>query len=222
MEKATINLNDLTPEQRAGLLAELSQEKKQADLKRTEDVKTFKDMIDGMLEETAPACMNFGKMQTEMVDKVFSRCATIIELKKDLYNFDEKQASHTFTSRTGNASITIGYNEIPSFDSTVDVGVQKIHKFLASLSKDDENRAKIEKVLSTLTKKNKKGELNPTKVIALSELKSDMDDELFSEGVDIVVASQFKTRTSMYVRGWYRTIGEDNKEVKVNFSITAQ
>lgn len=216
------DISTLTADQRKALMAELAKEEKAEKAKRKDNIDTLKQLVDEMLDEVVPECSAFGKQQTSIVNKVFNRCRTIIDLKKEIYGFDEKQASHTFTSRLGNSALVIGYNEIPAFDSTVDVGVQKIHSFLGSLSKDDVNRVKIEKVLSTLTKKNKKGELNPTKVIALSELKGDMDDELFTEGVDIVVASQFKTRTTMYVRGWQRVAGEDGLEIKVVFSITAQ
>lgn len=221
MTTQTLNIENLSIEDKKRLMAELAEDQKNALEKKRQDKVALKDMIDDTLDEVAPQCADFGKKQVEIVDQVFKKFETIVSLKKDLYGFDEKQASHTFTSRRGNSSITIGYNEVPAFDSMVDVGVQKIHKFLGSLSKDDINRVKIEKVVSTLTKKNKKGDLNPTKVIALSDLKADMDDELFSEGVDIVVASQFKTRTTMYVRGWYRIMGESEKEIKLSFSITA-
>ena len=216
-----MTIAQLTPEERRKLMAELHQQDKAAKKKKAEDRETLKTMIDDVVAEVAPVCAAFGLKQVAIVDDVFKKFHDIIALKKDVYEFDDKQASHTFTSRKGSGSITVGYNEIPGFDSTVDVGLQKIHTFISSLSKDDANRIKIEKVVSTLTKKNKKGELNPTKVIALSELKADMDDEQFSEGVDIVVASQFKTRTTMYVRGWHRVLAENGKEITIAFSITA-
>lgn len=216
-----MDITTLTPEAKKELLNQLAQEEKNARRKKADDRAALKQMIDETVADIAPDCADFGIKQNEMVDSVFEKFAAIIALKKDIYGFDEKQASHTFTSRKGDGSITVGYNEVPGFDSTVDVGLQKIHAFISSLSKDDANRIKLEKLVSTLTKKNKKGELNPTKVIALSELKADMDDELFTEGVDIVVASQFKTRTTMYVRGWHRRQEENGREVTIAFSITA-
>lgn len=216
-----MNIENLSAEDKKTLMNQLAAEQRAAKKKKASDREALKSMIDETVASLAPKCADFGQQQVSMIDTVFKSFASVIALKKDVYGFDEKQSSHTFTARDGSGSITIGYNEIIGFDSTVDVGLQKIHEFISSLSVDDANREKLQKIVSTLTKKNKKGELNPTKVIALSELKAEMDSDLFTEGVEIVEQSQFKTRTTMYVRGYYRKPAEDGREVTLTFSITA-
>ncbi|MFD2874070.1 DUF3164 family protein [Mucilaginibacter ximonensis] len=216
-----MNLQTLTPEEKKTLLNELAAEQKAAKKKKVDDREALKTLMDEAVVELAPICADFGQKQEEIIQTVFNRFASVIALKKETYGFDEKQSSHTFTARDGKAQIIIGYNEIIGFDNTVDVGLQKIHEFISSLSVDDANREKLQKIISTLTKKNKKGDLNPTKVIALSELKAEMDNDLFTEGVEIVEQSQFKTRTTMYVRGYYRKQVQDGREISMSFSITA-
>jgi hypothetical protein len=216
-----MDIEKLTPAEKKQLMSTLAAEEKATRKKRAEDREALKLMIDETVAELAPKCADFGQQQTAIIQTVFNRFDAVISLKKDVYGFDEKQSSHTFTARDGKGSIIVGYNEIIGFDSTVDVGLQKIHKFISTLSADDANRDKLQKIVSTLTKKNKKGELNPTKVIALSELKAEMDSDLFTEGVEIVEQSQFKTRTTMYVRGFYRKEGESGREITMTFSITA-
>jgi hypothetical protein len=215
-----MDITKLTPDEKAQLMRELAQEEKAKKEKRENDIRTFKGMIDTLVNEKAPLLADFGKKQNNLVNQIFNDFYTVIELKNELYGVKDGQSSHTFSSRDGNGSIIIGYNEITAFDATVDVGLKKIHEFLGSLGEDSDKRLKIEKVVGTLTRKNKKGELNPTKVVALSELKADMNDELFSDGVDVVVNSQFKTRTGSYVRGWWREVGENGKETKLSFSIS--
>lgn len=219
MEK--ININALSAEERKNLMAQLAEEERNTKKKRAENIETLKTLQDGFCSNWLAKLCAFGKQQTTLVDSVYEDAKRLLDLKFELYEVSQKQDSHTFTDRGGMGSITIGYNTVIGYDGTSDIGIQKINQYLSSLSKDDINRTKIEKILSVLMQRNKKGELNPTRVMDLSNLTNDIDDELFTEGVNIVVSAQFKTRTSSYVAGWMREVDDKGKEIKVTFRITA-
>lgn len=216
-----MDINTLSPAEKKALKDQLLAEEKEAKQQRENDINTLKSLIDEMVTAKVPDLAEFGKRQTEVVNATFNDFEAIIKLKNDLYGTKENQASHTFTSRDGNGSIVVGYNEIIGFDGTEGAGVSKIKQVIASLSSDDENREVLADLLNTFMKPDKKGNLNPTRVAELVSKKEKVNKPLFSEGVDIIVNAQFKTRTSMYVRGWQRIKGENGKEVKLTFSITA-
>lgn len=216
-----MDIKDLTPEQKQELLNQLEAEKTTEKQKREANIKTLKDMVDTEVGVLAPQLVDFAKKQTNIIDRVFKSFEAVISLKNELYGVKEKQASHTFTSRDGNASIVVGYNEIIGFDGTQGAGIAKIKEVIASLSSGDENREILTDLLNTFMKADKNGNLNPTRVAELVSKKDKVKNPLFAEGVDIIVNAQFKTRTTQYVRGWQKVTGEGGKEIKLSFSITA-
>lgn len=222
MENQTVDINSLSAKERKALLEGLSAADKAEKQKRANDIETLKTLQDEFCNGWLPELIKFSEEQSNIVDAVFADTAPLISLKSELYEVSDDQGSHTFTARNGSGSITTGYNMVIGFDGTSDIGVQKIQKYLSSLSTDDVNRVKIEQILDVLMKRNKKGQLNPTRIVDLSNLKSKINDDDFSDGVDTVVAAQFKTRTSSYVEGWIRKISENGKEIKIQFRITAK
>lgn len=216
------NVAAMSAKERKQLFKQLEEQEKTEKKKRLENVEALKGMQDQFCASWLKRLFSFSEEQSRIVDLVFQDTAKLIALKSELYELDNDQGSHTFTARDGSGSIKVGYNMVIGFDGTSDIGVQKIQSYLSSLSKDDTNRGKIEKILNVLMQRNKKGELNPTRVMDLSNLKLEIDDEQFSEGVDIVVAAQFKTRTSSYVEGWMRRTDDNGKEIKYQFRLTAK
>lgn len=214
-------MENLTLEEKKALKKQWADEEKAAKAKRRAEVATLKEMIDEIVQQIAPGLAVFGLKQNEIVENTYNAFSAVIALKNELYGVADGQASHTFSSRDGNGSITIGYNEIIGFDGTEGAGVVKIKQVISALSSDDGNREILADLLNTFMKPDKKGNLNPTRIAELVSKKEKVNDPLFSEGVDIIIGAQFKTRTSMYVRGWWRKIEENGKEIKLKFSITA-
>jgi len=215
-----VDLNNISADQLAILKAQiLAEEKAKAEEKKQNRI-AYKDMVEETVNSFAPELAAFGKSQSDMVNKAFEMFKHALDLKKDLYGFKDDQGSHTFT--TENASITIGYNEIIQFDGTQSAGVGLIREFISGLAADDENRGVLADLLETFMKPNKKGELNPTRVAELIAKKDKIKDEKFHEGVDIIVAAQFKSRTSTFVKGWFKERGEDGQESRAEFTISTK
>ncbi|MGJ1339821.1 DUF3164 family protein [Sphingobacterium multivorum] len=212
----------MSPAQLAVLHKQLEEKKTESAKQRDENIAAYKELVDETVKGLAPQLSEFGKLQTATVVGAFAAFDKAVALKKELYGFKDTQASHTFTTRDGNASITIGHNEIIGFDGTQSAGVSKIKEFITTLTAEDENRKILAGLLETFMKPNKKGELNPTRVAELVAQKDKVKDDLFHEGVDIIVNAQFKTRTTTFVKGWYKVPVENGQEVKVEFSISTK
>lgn len=215
------SINNLTAEERKALLAELAEQEKADKRKREENIEAYKNLVDELVAKVAPDLADFGTLQNIKVEETFKAFGDALKLKKELYGFKDDQASHTFTARDGSASVVIGYNEIIGFDGTESAGVIKIRDFIKTLAADDENRQVLANLLETFMKPNKKGELNPTRVAELVAQKDQVNNDDFHEGVDIIVNAQFKTRTTTYVKGWFKRPDGD-KELKLEFSISSK
>lgn len=216
------DINNLTTTERKVLLMELAKQQRDEKARRADDIDAYKKLIDELVHQQAPELVDFGTMQNIKVEETFKIFQQALEIKKELYGYDDKQASHTFTSRDGAASIIIGYNEIIGFDGTESAGVVKIRDYITSLAADDPKRNILVSFLETFMKPNKKGELNPTRIVELVGLKEEADDAGFTEGVDIIVNAQFKTRTTSYVKGWFKRLDVEGKELKMEFTISAK
>ena len=217
-----MDIEKLTPEAKRELFKQLEAEQRNERLSKQKEIDTYKEMQDGMVVELLPALVAFAEKQKDIVKETIKNLSALVTLKTDLFKVKNGgQDSHTFTDRDGNGSITIGYNAIIGFDGTETAGVQKVKEYLSTLSGDDEKRQILADLLNTFMKPDRKGNLNPTRIAELCNKKGEIDNPLFSEGIDTIVNAQFKTRTSMFVRGWKLVKAEGEADTKIHFSISA-
>lgn len=216
-----MTIAELSPSEKAELLKQLAAEQKSEKERKEKEIATYKDLQDKAVSAAIPGLVKFSESQKSLVETIFADFGALVALKKDLYTTKETQDSHTFTSRDGMGSITIGYNAIIGFDGTEAAGVQMVKEYISNMSADDDKRKTLGDLLNTFMKTDKNGNLNPTRIAELVNKKAEVNDPLFTNGVDTIVNAQFKTRTSTYVRGWQRIVEEGKPDVKISFSITA-
>ncbi len=216
-------LEDLTPEQKAQLMAELAEKQaKEAEQKKA-NKQAYKQMAEEFVLDNITNLLSHRKSTEVIIKKLFENYSAILELKKEAYSTKvEEQESHTSTLSDGSASITIGYNVSIGFDGTESEGVKKIKDYIVSLSDDNEKVKKLTKMVNTFLRPNPKtGQLNPSKIIELAKLKEEFNNADFTEGLNIITEAQIKRRSSMYVQG-YKMVQEDEdapKKVSFRFSI---
>lgn len=76
-------------------------------------------------------------------------------------------------------------------------------------------------MVNTFLKPNAKtGMLNPSKIIELSRLKDEFNDERFNEGLEIIFNAQIRRQNSMYISGWKFIKTEEGQPKKVEFRFT--
>ncbi|MEC3875965.1 DUF3164 family protein [Chryseobacterium salviniae] len=217
-----IDITALSPEEKEKLAKQLREDTKAAKAKRESDLKSFKELSAEFVNRHIDPLVHHHEITGMLIEKLWNDYKPLQELKKQIYGIKtDTQDSHTSTLEDGSASITIGYNVTIGFDGTESAGVEKIKDFLKSLSTDEENVKKLSAAVNTFLKPNAKtGMLNPAKIIELSKLRSEFNDERFDEGLDIIMKAQQRRQNSMYVSGWkFIEVNEMKKRLDFRFTI---
>lgn len=199
-----INWEDLSPEQRKNLLNQAKEEAKKEKQAKADARTTFKKLSEDFVNDNIDSLIHHHEITGAIIEKLWTDYKAVLELKAEAYsNKVNDQDSHTSTLEDGSASITVGYNVSIGFDGTETEGVAKIKDFINSLSNDEDNVKKLSAAVNTFLKPNgKTGMLNPAKIIELSKLKSEFNDERFDEGLEIIQSAQQRRQNSMFVSGW--------------------
>lgn len=217
----TIDIEALSPEEKTKLAEQLRKDRKTAKVKRDEDLKSFKELSVDFVNKHIDPLVHHHEITGMLIEKLWNDYKPLQAIKKQVYGVKiDNQDSHTSTLEDGSASITIGYNVTIGFDGTENAGVEKIKDFLKSLSNDEENVKKLAAAVNTFLKPNAKtGMLNPSKIIELSKLRSEFNDERFDDGLEIIMNAQQRRQNSMYVSGW-KFIEIDGLPKKLEFRFT--
>ncbi len=219
----SLDISKMTADERAELKRQLENEEKQAKLERKENIKAYKELQNEYVTKNIEKLLQEQRILEILVKDIFEDYKSILNMKQLVYGDKvTKQDSHTATLPDGTASITIGYNVTIGFDGTESSGVEKIKDFINSLADDSEKVQKLSKMVNTFLKPNAKtGMLNPSKIIELSKLREEFNDQRFDEGLDIIFNAQFRRQNSMYVSGWkwIEIDGQPPKKVEFRFTI---
>ncbi len=218
---STIDLKQLTPEERRELMKQAAELQKEEKQKRAGDVETFKKLSEDFVNNHIDPLVHHHEITESLIEKLWREYESIRTLKAELYGTRvNEQDSHTSTTENGDASITIGWNVTIGFDGTESAGVEKIKEFISSLSTEDSNNKKLSAAVNTFLKPNAKtGMLNPSKIIELSKLKSEFNDPRFDDGLEIIFSAQQRRQNSMYVSGW-KVVQVDGLPKKLEFRFT--
>ena len=180
-----MNLNDLTPAQRAELKAQLEAAERAEKQKRQDDIDAYKQSVDDFVRTTFERMKKVSELMREEKNAAFTAADTIIALKDELYDTKTDRHSNSFTSSDGMISITLGRRTNDGWDDTVNVGVQKVHDFFKSMARDEEMAALTEMVMSLLAR-DKKGNLKASRVLQLREVARKSGYSDLMEAVDII------------------------------------
>jgi len=203
---SNLDFNNLSPEQKAQLKAQLDAEEKAAKDKLKREKETYEQIKDAQIKTTFKT---LSKISSELeVSKlnVFGDFKAILGMKKDLFGLSDEQMltqeSHTFTTTDGSVSIIIGHNVIDGWDETVDVGIEKVNQWLTKLAKDDES-AMLVGLIRDLMKPNKDGVLKANRVLDLSKKASEIGDKELISAVEIIRDAYRPTKTGTFVKARY-------------------
>ncbi len=212
-----IDLTQLTAEQKANLMEQIEVEQKAAKQKKEEDKKAYKDLANEMVEASFVYLSDTSLMLKNVKNMVFDNFKSVLELKKDLFNIEGKQASHTFTSSDGKKRITIGCRTNDNYDDTCEAGIEKVKNYLKSLAQDEKTGSLVEIITELLTR-DKSGNLKPSRVMKLYQHAMKSGNEEFIEGVDIIQKAYNPQFTKTFITAAYK--GENGEWVAVPLSMT--
>jgi len=213
---SSIDLDQLTPDQEAALLQKLQakQAAEAANIKAEREV--YKETVGKTVAGTIKEMETISSMLSQAKANVFNNFSALLELKKELYGYKEGQQSHSFTNALGQ-TIEVGFRQIDGWDDTVDAGVAKVNEYIESLATSEET-AKLVKFIQRLLKKDQKGNLKSSRVLELRNLADEVNNPLFTDGVQIIQEAYKPVRSAYFIEASYKD--DTGKKSSVPLSIT--
>lgn len=140
---------------------------------------------------TAVAQLTELSEQMRMIkDTIYDNFRTILKMKDEVMHLSREggQYTHTFTTSDSRYRITIGNRVVDDYRDTVEDGIAIVTRYLQSLAKDQDSEDLVKTVMHLLSR-NKRGALQPSRVIQLRQLAERRKDDVLLEGVKIIEES---------------------------------
>lgn len=213
-----IDINNLTPEQKAQLKAQLGNEEKAEKARKQKERDMYKQLVDETVKKAVEKLKTLS-MQMELVkQEVFAEFGTLIDTKNELFKTKLGRQSDTFTTSDGSMSITLGNRMNEGWDDTVEVGIDKVKAYLNTLAKDDNSAALVQTVMSLLAK-GRKDALKANKVLELEKLAMTSQDPDFIDGINIIKQAYRPVPTCQFIQVELKD--EEGKSRKLPLSLAA-
>lgn len=121
---------------------------------------------------------------------IYSNFEAILKMKNEVMHLAREggQYTHTFTTSDSRYRITLGSRTVDDYRDTVEDGIAIVTEYLQSLAKDQDSADLVETVMHLLSR-NKRGVLQPSRVIQLRQLADKRQDARLLEGVKIIEES---------------------------------
>ncbi|OBW40832.1 hypothetical protein AB670_02783 [Chryseobacterium sp. MOF25P] len=217
----TIDIAQLTPEQKQTIADQVAQEEKNKKAKLAKDKKLLKGLENDIVIGQIDYFIDKREDIENRIVTLFSNIEPVIELRAEVFgNKKREQDSHTFTLDDGSASIKVGWNMKPSFNGTEAEGIVKIREYMTSLAGESENEKVLMEMIQIFLKTDAQGNYEPKKVRQLNTMREKANSPLFSEGMDIINDAMIDIRTSRYARGYKMVDFGDGIIKRVNFQFS--
>lgn len=211
-----INLESLTLEQRKELERQLKAEQEEKEKLRKEKIEEYKNLVDECVMKGIQKARYISEMIANGKKEIQDTFKILIDLKEELYGIRDNQQSHSFSTRNGNYSITVGYRVVDNFDDTVHTGIAKAKSYINRILKDENKE--LQKVLDLLLKKDKNGNLKASRVIELERIALDINDDELTEGVRIIKEAWKPQKTKTFIEASYKDA--NGNRINIPLSVT--
>ena len=181
----------MTPEERAEyeeFRAKKAQEREEAARKAQRD--EYARLVNDEVAASVAQLVELSEQMRMIKDTIFDNFRTILKMKDEVMHLSREggQYTHTFTSSDSRYRITLGNRVVDDYRDTVEDGIAIVKKYLQSLAKDQDSADLVETVMHLLSR-NKRGVLQPSRVIQLRQLAERRKDDVLLEGVKIIEES---------------------------------
>lgn len=173
--ETTVNIKNLSKEERAQLLAELQNEEKQSRIQRRETYESLRaelmHSVEERLQTVAADVQSFHDWLQGEVDGFVGVMRDYGQLRKS------DQRSYTITD--GDFRLEIASNKVKGFDERADLAAERLIDYLKRYMKKSEKGADdpMYQMAMTLLERNKSGDLDYKSISKLYELEDKFDSE---------------------------------------------
>ena len=195
-----------------------AQAAKRAKEERKQNLDTFNQMIDEEVTLAIPELVSLSEQLAAVKKSVFENFKTLLDMKKDVMKMTKDgQRTHKFTTSDSKFSIELGFYQLDNYKDTVNDGIALIKEYISGLAKDTETQSLVEMVLKLLSK-DQKGNLKASRVLQLRQMADKINDERFSEGVEIIMDSYAPIPSKQFIRAFKK--GDQGEWISIPLSIT--
>lgn len=163
----------------------------------------YRALIDELIEVNFPKLQTVSENLASIKSSVMQAFQQAIEMKKEIFEVQEGQYTHTFTNSAGDKRIMLGVYTTDAYRDTVNEGIAIVKESIVGLAKDDDSRALVEAILKLLSK-DQKGNLKASRVLQLRQLADRIGNERLIEGVKIIEESYQPQITKTFIRAEYK------------------
>ncbi|GIM49439.1 DUF3164 family protein [Capnocytophaga stomatis] len=198
---SNIDLSQLSDEQRNELIKQAKELAKKEREQRAQDLKALEELASETVPSSFELLRNASQILTQAKTQIFRNFENFLRMKIERMGIKaKKQQSHTITFK--NQSIKLGYRVTDGYTDEVGYGLEMVHKFLGSLSKD-EDTTKLVNSIYRLLQRNNKGDLDSKKVLLLKQIADkDFPDTELQKGVEIIQNAYKPKLSKWYIEAW--------------------
>lgn len=170
-----VNINDLSKEERAKLLAELQNEERQNRIERRETYEGLRASFMKEVEENVVEITNAVGLFKEWLEQ---EVEGFVAIMKD-YGQVRKSDQRSYTITDGDFRLEIAGNKVKGFDERADLAAERLIDYLKRYMKRSEKGADdpMYQMAMTLLERNKAGDLDYKSISKLYELEDKFDSE---------------------------------------------
>lgn len=213
-----MDLSKLSKGEKEKLFADLKAEKQAEEQQKELDREAYKQLKDETIRSVFDGLKKLSETMLMAKEGTFKVFEQIITMKDDLFNSKSNRQSDTFTTEDGSISIKLGNRMYEGWDDTVEVGVEKVKKYLKTLAKDEESGNLVDTVMRLLSK-DRKGNLKANKVLELEQLALKSKNDDFMEAIQIIRAAYRPVPSCQFIEVRYKD--EKGNEISLPLSMSA-
>lgn len=173
--ETTVNIKNLSKEERAQLLAELQNEEKQSRIQRRETYESLRaELLQGVEERLQTVAADVQSFHDWLQGEVEG----FVGVMRD-YGQLRKSDQRSYTITDGDFRLEIASNKVKGFDERADLAAERLIDYLKRYMKKSEKGADdpMYQMAMTLLERNKSGDLDYKSISKLYELEDKFDSE---------------------------------------------
>lgn len=212
-----MDISTLSKEQRAQLKVQLAAEEKAEEMNLQRERTSYINLRDEFIVRTFQSLRQLSHCMLEEKQTIFEESATLDEMQQRLFKVKLDRKSRTLTHSDGRISIKVGNRLNDGWDDTVEIGIEKVREYLATLA-TDEKSARLVAAITRLLAKDQKGTLKANKVLELEKMANESQDATFLEGIGIIKEAYRPVPTCQFVEVKYKDDNDAERSLPLSMS----
>lgn len=205
---------EMTAKELEALLAEKKKAERQAKEKRQREYIKSRDIF---IASIVAEMMDLSMQMTVLKKRALTVGNEMHDLLYEVFEREPKELkTFTIVNEANNKKLEIQSADRQMLDESADVAIAEIKDILRE--KFAARNKTVYNMLDAVMMKNNKGDYDERLVAKLRKWESEINDERFSDALDLLSKAYYITGTSMYVRGYVKNERNQWQLVNMQFS----